>query len=108
MFSNVFISLLMILNKREKIENWAKIRGWDVFSIVFKKIENFSLNVFINIVFIKKKISTYSSPTSSTPLLLPELPAQIPPLSPRLRLAPSSGRHNARNCYRLLPGGLSS
>ena len=32
----------------------TKIRGWDVFSIVFKKIENFSLNVFINIVFIKK------------------------------------------------------
>ena len=25
-----------------------------MFSIVFKKIENFSLNVFINIVFIKK------------------------------------------------------
>ena len=33
----------------------TKIRGWDVFSIVFKKMENFSLNVFINIVFIKNK-----------------------------------------------------
>ena len=27
-----------------------------MFNIVFKKIENFSLNVFINIVFIKKKM----------------------------------------------------
>ena len=62
MFSNVFILLLMILNKREKIENWAKIRGWDVFSVVFKKMDNFSLNVFINIVFIKKK-NVYSKAT---------------------------------------------
>ena len=37
----------------------TKIRGWDVFSIVFKKMENFSLNVFINIVFIKKKYVLY-------------------------------------------------
>ena len=63
MFSNVFISLLMILNKRETIENWAKIRGWDVFSIVFKKIENFSLNMFINIVFLKKKMCSRFSNT---------------------------------------------
>ena len=33
----------------------TKIRGWDVFSIVFKKKENFSLNVFINMVIIKKR-----------------------------------------------------
>ena len=39
----------------------TKIRGWDVFIIVFKKMENFSLNVFVNMVFIKK-ISVDKSP----------------------------------------------
>ena len=39
----------------------SKIRGWDVFSIVFKKMENFSLNVFINIVFIKRNECIHGS-----------------------------------------------
>ena len=41
MFANVFILLLMILNEGKKIENLTKIRGWDVFSIVFNKIGEF-------------------------------------------------------------------
>ena len=37
-----------------------------MFSIVFKKVENFSLNVFINIMFIKKKC-VYERPWASVP-----------------------------------------
>ena len=64
----------MILNKREKIEDWAKIRGWDVFSIVFKIMENLSLNVFINIVFIKKKMC--NKPLHNPSLDIKEFPNQ--------------------------------
>ena len=53
-FSNVFIYNYYIYTNLPTYQYITKIRGWDVFSIVFKKMENFSLNVFINIVFIKK------------------------------------------------------
>ena len=52
MFSNVFIyNYYIYIPIYQYI---TKIRGWDV----FRKKENFSLNVFINMVFIKK-ISVY-------------------------------------------------
>ena len=51
-FSNVFIYNYYIYIYIPIYQYITKIRGWDV----LKKMENVSLNVFINIVFIKKKM----------------------------------------------------